>query len=134
MIMMKQRRTRAPRVAVPNNEQALISVGSEQLKGTLCLVSLTGGTVRLEKRLERGTLADIGLKTISGKFTAAIELLDKTSNAQAFRFIHMGATARKRLGEAVKTMQAQGLGVNKTNAFDRLLRHAGRIMALVSAR
>lgn len=134
--MLKQRRTRAPRVSVPNNEQALISVGSEQLRGTLCLVSVTGGTIRLEKRFERGTLADIGLKTISGKFTAAIELLDKTGggNAQAFRFVHMGPTAKKRLEDAVKTMHARGLGVNKTNAFDRLLEHAGRIMALVTTR
>lgn len=127
----QQRRTRAPRVSVPNNEQALVSIEGEQLRGTLCLVSLTGGTIRLAKEMASGAFADIGIKTVTGNVSAAIQFLDKTGgNTQAFRFVSMGTTARKRLHEALKAMQERGLGIEKDNAFGRLLKQAGRIITL----
>src|SRR6478672_12728782 len=113
--MKKQRRVRSPRFVVPNNEQAVVSIGAEKLKGTLHMLSLTGGTIRLEKRFASGTFADIGIQTASGTFTAAIELLRTASgNTQAFRFVAMGPVARNRLNDGLNKMRAQGCAIEKT--------------------
>lgn len=112
--MTKQKHTRSPRFSVPNNEQAVVSVGNEQLKGTLHVLSLTGGAIRLDKRLSPGTLGDIGINTVSGNCSAAVEFLQASGRAQAFRFIAMGPVARKRLEDALKKMRGQGLAVKKT--------------------
>lgn len=113
--MTKQKRIRSPRFSVPNNEQVIVSVGTEQLKGTLRILSLTGGAMRLDKRFSPGTLGDIGINTVSGNVSAAVEFLQPASGrAQAFRFIAMGAAARKRLEDALKKMRGQGLAVEKT--------------------
>jgi len=133
--MSTQRRTRAPRFLVPNKERAVISVEAERCAGTLCILSLTGGTIRMSKQFVPGTLGDINFKTVSGKFLATIQLLDMVNgNVQAFRFVQMGATARTRLEDALKKMQGQGLGTSKSNALDRLLQHAGRILAFGSTK
>jgi len=113
--MKKQKSVRSPRFVVPNNEQAVVSIGTEKLKGTLHMLSLTGCTIRLEKRFASGTFADIGIQTASGTFSAAIELLRTAKgNAQAFRFIAMGPVARGRLNDGLNKMRAQGLAVEKT--------------------
>lgn len=125
----QQRRVRSPRFVVPNNEQAIVSVGSEKLKGTLHMLSLTGGTIRLERRFASGTFADIGLQTASGTFSAAIELLPMASgNAQAFRFIAMGPVARGRLNDGLSKMRAQGLAVEKT-PMDQFRSLARRVLS-----
>jgi hypothetical protein len=113
--MTKQKRIRSPRFSVPNNEQVIVSVGTEQLKGALRVLSLTGGAVRLDKRFSPGTLGDIGINTVSGNVSAAVEFLQAASGrAQAFRFIAIGPAARKRLEDALKKMRGQGLAVEKT--------------------
>ena len=113
--MAKQKRVRSPRFSVPNNEQVLVSISSEQLRGTLQLLSMTGGAVRLDKRLAPGTLGDIGINTVSGTVMAAIEFLQMANpRAQAFRFLAMGPVARQRLGETLKMMRNQGLALEKT--------------------
>ena len=133
--MVKHRRTRAPRFFVPNNEQAVLSIDSEQHTGTLCLLSRNGGTIRLAKRFREGTFAEIGIKTISGKFSATIELLRTIGeNMQAFRFVQMGPTARGRLEDALSKMRAQGLGVQTPNALSGFVSFARRIMALGSTK
>ncbi|HEY7402822.1 MAG TPA: PilZ domain-containing protein [Candidatus Angelobacter sp.] len=112
---MKQRRARSPRYSVPNNEQVLVTIGNDQLKGTLQLLSLTGGAVRLDKRFASGTLGDIGIKTVSGTVMAAIELLHMANaRGQAFRFLAMGPVARQRLVDTLGKMRSQGLAVQKT--------------------
>lgn len=127
--MMKQKRARSPRYSVPNNEQVLVSIGNEQLKGTLYLLSLTGGAVRLEKRFSSGTLGDIGINTVSGNVIAAIELLQMANGrAQAFRFIAMGPVARQRLTDALTKMRSQGLAVQKT-AFDQVRSFAKQVVS-----
>jgi len=104
--MEKQKRVRSPRFSVPNNEEVVVSIGSEKYKGTLHVLSLTGGAVRFDKRFASGTLGDIGINTVSGKFSAAIELLQMAKGkAQAFRFIAIGPVARKRLEDALKKMR-----------------------------
>ena len=113
--MKKQKSVRSPRFVVPNNEQAVVSIGTEKLKGTLHMLSLTGGTIRLERQFTSGTFADIGIQTASGTFSAAIELLRTAKgNAQAFRFIAMGPVARGRLNDGLNKMRAQGLALEKT--------------------
>lgn len=113
--MVKPKRTRSPRFSVPNNEQVLVTVGGERHKGTLQILSLTGGAIRLDKRFSPGTLGDVALNTVSGTSSAAIEFLQMANaRAQAFRFIAMGPIARKRLEDALEKMRGQGLGVAKT--------------------
>jgi hypothetical protein len=132
--MKKQRRVRSPRFIVPNNEQAVVSVGDEKLKGTLHMLSLTGGTIRLQKRFATGTFADIGIETASGTFSAAIELLPMASgNAQAFRFIAMGPVARGRLNDGLSKMRAQGLAIEKT-PLEHFRSLARRVLSARSAR
>src|SRR6478609_3024548 len=128
--MKKQKSVRSPRFVVPNNEQAVVSIGSEKLKGTLHMLSLTGGTIRLEKRFAPGTFADIGIQTASGTFSAAIELLTTTrNNSQAFRFIAMGPVARGRLNDGLSKMRAQGLGIEKT-PLDQFRSLARRVLSV----
>ncbi|HEV8493596.1 MAG TPA: PilZ domain-containing protein [Candidatus Angelobacter sp.] len=127
--MKKQKSVRSPRFVVPNNEQAVVSIGSERLKGTLHMLSLTGGTIRLEKRFASGTFADIGIQTASGTFSAAIELLRAASgNTQAFRFVAMGPVARGRLNDGLNKMRAQGLAVQKT-PLDQFRSLARRVLS-----
>lgn len=127
--MKKQKSVRSPRFVVPNNEQAVVSIGPEKLKGTLHMLSLTGGTIRLEKRFASGTFADIGIQTASGTFSAAIELLTTArDNAQAFRFVAMGPVARGRLNDGLKKMRAQGFAVEKT-PLDQFRSLARRVLS-----
>jgi len=127
--MKKQKSVRSPRFVVPNNEQAVVSIGPEKLRGTLHMLSLTGGTIRLEKRFASGTFADIGIQTASGTFTAAIELLRAASgNTQAFRFVAMGPVARGRLNDGLNKMRAQGLAVQKT-PLDQFRSLARRVLS-----
>lgn len=110
--MLKQKGVRSPRFNVPNNEQAVVLIGAQLLKGTLNLLSLTGGTVRLQRRFGRGASAGIAICTASGTFSAAIEFLDRANgNAQAFRFVAMGPAARGRLVDQLARMCAQGLAI-----------------------
>ena len=133
--MTSQKRTRAPRFRVPNNEQAVVSIEADRFTGTLGLLSRTGGTIRLPKRFPEGTFADIGIWTISGRFQATIQLLRAVNgNAQAFRFIQMGATARGRLEDALRKMRAQGFGVKAPNALDDFVDFARRLITLGSTK
>ncbi len=132
--MKKQRQVRSPRFVVPNNEQAVVSIGGDKLKGTLHMLSLTGGTIRLDKRFPSGTFADIGIQTASGTFSAAIELLTMArNNAQAFRFVAMGPVARGRLNDGLNKMRAQGLAVEKT-PLDQFRSLARRVLSPLSAK
>lgn len=117
--MGKHKRVRSPRFAVPNNEQVLISIGAEKLKCTLHLLSMTGGTIQVQRGVPSGTFADITIKTDSGNFSAAIEFLAMArGNTQAFRFVAMGPGARDRLNEALSKMRKQGLAIEKTPMDD----------------
>jgi hypothetical protein len=127
--MAKQKRVRSPRFSVPNKEQVVVSTETEKLRGTLHLLSLTGGAIRLEKKIASGTLGDVRMDTVSGTFSAAIEFLQMTtSKAQAFRFVAMEPVARERLEDALTKMRGQGLAVEKT-PLDQLRTLARRILS-----
>lgn len=127
--MAKQKRARSPRFSVPNQEQVVVAVGAEQLKGTLHLLSLTGGAVRLDKRFAAGTLGDIAINTVAGNFSAAVEFLQMAAGkAQAFRFIAMSPVARERLQDTLKKMRGQGLAVDKS-ALDQIRSLARQVLS-----
>ena len=93
------------------------------------MLSLTGGTIRLEKRFASGTFADIGIQTASGTFSAAIELLRGAGgNTQAFRFVAMGTVARGRLNDSLSKMRAQGFAIQKT-PLDQFRSLARRVLS-----
>jgi PilZ domain len=128
--MAKPKRVRSPRFSVPNKEQAVVSIGDELLKGTLHLLSLNGGTVRLDKKIAPGTFGEIRINTVSGTFAAAIEFLKMANaNAQAFRIVAMGPTARKRLQDALDKMRGQGLAVNQKTTLGELRKLAAQIFS-----
>lgn len=130
MSIMKLWRTRAPRFRVPNSEQAILSIGDEKLTITLDCLSLTGGRIRSAQRFASGTVANLQAKTVSGNFTALIELLGQgKGNTQAFRFKQMGQNSRSRLQDALRKMRAQGLQEKQPNAWERLLGLGGGIVA-----
>jgi hypothetical protein len=123
--MVKPKSVRSPRFSVPNKERVVVSIGTEEFDGTVQLLSLTGGAIRLTKRFALGTFGDLRVKTVSGTFSATIEFLRMASrDTQAFRFIAMGSVARKRLEDALNKMREQGLAVEKTplNQFRELAR------------
>lgn len=123
--MVKPKSVRSPRFSVPNKERVVVSIGTEEFGGTVQLLSLTGGAIRLTKRFALGTFGDLRVKTVSGTFSATIEFLRMASgDTQAFRFIAMGSVARKRLEDALNKMREQGLAVEKTplNQFRELAR------------
>ena len=127
--MAKQKGVRSPRFSVPNNEEVVVSIGGETFKGTLHLLSLTGGAVRLDKRVAPGTLGDVGINTVAGNFSAAIEFLQMAKDkAQAFRFVAMSVVARKRLEDTLRKMRGQGLAVQKT-PLDQIRQLARRVLS-----
>jgi hypothetical protein len=128
--MANQKRARSPRFSVPNQEPVVVAVGAEQFKGTLHLLSLTGGAVHLNKRFAAGTLGDIAINTVEGNFSAAMEFLQMAAagKAQAFRFIAMSPVARERLQDTLKKMRGQGLAVDKT-ALDQIRSLARQVLS-----
>ena len=126
---MAKKGVRSPRFSVPSREEVLVSIGAEQLKGNLHLLSLTGGAVHLDKRIASGTLGDIAIKTVTGNFSAAIEFRQPVAGgrAQAFRFVAMSVVARQRLQDALDRMRDQGLAVQKS-PLDHLRSLARRVL------
>jgi hypothetical protein len=122
---------RAARVSVPNQEQAIISVNGANTVGTLCKLSLTGGSVRVSKLFRRGTLGTITVKTATGKVSAAIEFISTSHEpwVQAFRFIHLDGGDRNRLDTALRQMR-QGPDGNHGGLFRPLAQLAQRALGV----
>lgn len=124
---------RALRFRVPNNERVMLLVGTDLVSGTLCLLSQTGGTVRVPKRRAPGTFGEIRIRTVSGTVTAVVELLSAIGDSvQAFRFVQMEAASRKRLQESLQQMRSQGLGDGRTDRLHTVLSFARRLLPRAS--
>ena len=127
---------RAPRVIVPNKEPVIVAFGAQRAAGLLCKLSATGGTLRLAKRVPRGTVAELTLKSTSGSITSAIEFLaiaDKGNPpAQAFRFIHMPPAESRRLENTLDNMRKQGYGEKKDWKFHPVARVALRTLRSIT--
>ncbi len=125
---------RAPRVFVPPAEKVIVSVDSNKVVATVCKLSRTGGSVRLSKSFASGTLGEITMNTAFGKVSATIEFLrttvDGVPEAQAFRFIHIEPTDRRRLEDALVQMLEHGLGDGQGGAFRRITRVAHSVFGL----
>ncbi|HEY3929073.1 MAG TPA: PilZ domain-containing protein [Candidatus Koribacter sp.] len=122
-------RNRPSRYRVPNDEKVLLTVGSERFAGTLSVLSLTGGTMRVPKRPAPGTFADIKLNTVTGTITAVIEMMTvRGDSSQAFRFIQIDPASKKKLQQALETMEDHGLGDKKADPLDHVIRFARRLI------
>ncbi len=122
-------RVRAPRVSVPNKEQATVALAGEQYVGVLCKLSATGGSIRLNSPFTPGTLADIKFKTTAGNLIAAIEFLNMACgipHAQAFRFLHMDLADRRRLDGVLQQIRKQGFGEKRSWRYQPLVQFAQR--------
>jgi hypothetical protein len=109
----KNRRTRAPRIRVPNNERAVFTIDDHNFVGVIQRLSLTGGSAVLSKGpIHHGTMGTMALGTVFGKVTAQIEFLqtgaDGVPLAQAFRFIAMDDASSRRFAAAAKQMEEKG--------------------------
>jgi hypothetical protein len=105
---------RAARISIPNREQATITSFNKTVNGTLCKLSVSGGSISLTEFFDRGSFAEIRLNTTSGIITCPIQFLrtrvDGVSSAQAFRFIQMDPKDRARLDLVLQHLRAQGFG------------------------
>jgi hypothetical protein len=116
------KRTRPPRIRVPNNERALFVIEADKFVGVIQRLSLTGGSAVLAKGpIPEGTLGKMGLKTVFGNVTAQIQFLhsgaDGVPLAQAFRFVDMDEVSWKRFSNAAKQMESAGFSDAGQNGF-----------------
>lgn len=138
--------TRPPRICVPNSERALFMIESEKFVGVIQRLSITGGSAILSKGpIAHGTFGEMGLKTVYGPMKAQIQFLscgaDGIPLAQAFRFIDMDQTSRKRFDASIKKMQEAGfsdaptadnsLGERAAQSLSKLGDSIRRLSALV---
>lgn len=108
-----RKRTRAPRIRVPNSERALFTVDTARFVGVIHRLSLTGGSAVLSKGpIPEGTIGDMSLNTVFGRMDAKVEFLqtgaDGVALAQAFRFISMDDTSTERFATAAAQMIQAG--------------------------
>ena len=109
----KTRKTRAPRIRVPNNERALFTIDTQNFVGVIQRLSLTGGSAVLSKGpIHHGTMGTMVLNTVVGRVTAQVEFLQTGADgiplAQAFRFIAMDDASSRRFAKAAKQMEEKG--------------------------
>lgn len=124
----KPDRTRPARFKVPNNEKVIITIGTERYPGVLSVLSATGGALKITRRTDPGTFADIRMSTVGGSITAVIEFLAFRAGTQAFRFVQIDATNRKRLQSALDHMDSEGLGDRRTDPLNHVIRFARKLV------
>jgi hypothetical protein len=136
--MRRPHSPRAPRVRIPNKERAIVALGSQEMVGVLCKLSITGGSLRLSTRPAKGTVAELTLKATSGRITCAIEFLGPADKAvppaQAFRFIHMGIPESRRLENALEEMRKQGFGEKTSWKFHPIARVALQTLKSITSK
>ena len=139
------KRQRAPRIRVPNNERAIFSVDDSKFVGVIQRLSLTGGSAVLSKGpISPGEIGDLILNTVYGKVTAHIEFLhtgaDGVPLAQAFRFLAMDDDSSRRYAAAAKEMERHGFSdapekrPGSSNALSQLMHSVRRLAASISSR
>lgn len=126
MAQQAKRAARAQRFTVPSNEQVLLNIEGERMMATVGVLSATGGALRLQHSVQPGTFAELKVKTVSGLFTAVVELLPRRSGTQPFRFVQVETADRDRLKDALQKLAAQ----NQTHGkpVQRVLGYARRML------
>ena len=109
----RNKKIRAPRIRVPNNERAIFSVDESKFLGVIQRLSLTGGSAVLAKGpIPRGAMGKLILNTVYGRVTAQVEFLQTGADgiplAQAFRFIAMDDDSSRRFSAAASLMEKEG--------------------------
>jgi hypothetical protein len=85
--------------------------------------------MQLPRRHKAGTFADFSIDTVSGRFTAAIELLGMTTRGtQAFRFVQIEPIDQRRLEGALDKMRAQEFEGDRSHLRRDLLGLARRML------
>ena len=107
------KKSRAPRIRVPNNERAIFIVDESKFLGVIQRLSVTGGSAVLAKGpIARGAMGKMILNTVFGKVTAQIEFLQTGADgiplAQAFRFLAMDDDSSRRFTAAASQMEKEG--------------------------
>jgi hypothetical protein len=140
--------SRPPRICVPNSERALFVIEAEKFVGVIQRLSITGGSAILSKGpIAHGTFGEMALKTVYGPMKAQIQFLNSGADgiplAQAFRFIDMDETSRKRFDASIRKMQAAGfsdvpakensLGEKAAQSLSKLGDSIRRLSVLVGA-
>jgi len=142
------KRTRAPRIRVPNNERGVFWVDEAKFIGVIQRLSLTGGSAVMSKGfIPHGTMGGLMLNTVFGKVTAQIEFLqagaDGVPLAQAFRFLTMDESSSRRYAAAAAQMEKEGFSDasgkakpagSADNSLSGLLHSVRRLAASISSR
>jgi len=143
-----RKRSRAPRIRVPNNERAIFIVDESKFVGVIQRLSLTGGSAVLAKGpIPRGVMGKLILNTVFGKVTAQIEFLQTGADgiplAQAFRFLAMDDDSSRRFSAAASQMEKEGfsdapsktspLPDQASHALSQLLHSVRRLAATISS-
>jgi hypothetical protein len=137
------RRSRAPRIRVPNSERAVFKVDETRFIGVIQRLSLTGGSAVLSKGpIPQGTMGDMSLTTVFGRVDAQVEFLQTGADgiplAQAFRFLAMDDTSQQRFANAAEQMVEAGFsdapevkssGLGGTASLGQLLHSVRRLAA-----
>jgi hypothetical protein len=135
------RKTRAPRIRVPDQERALFTIDGSPFVGVLRTLSISGGSAVLSRGpISRGTSGTVAIKTVFGKVSAHVEFLQTCADgiplAQAFRFVTMDDESLRRLSLASHHMEQEGhsdvlattnLAGKSSNGIAKLLRSVGQI-------
>jgi hypothetical protein len=140
------KRTRAPRIRVPNNERAIFVVDDSKFVGVIQRLSLTGGSAVLAKGpIPRGAMGEFVLNTVFGRVTAQIEFLQTGADgiplAQAFRFLAMDDDSSERYTAAARQMEEQGFsdapaktsGFSGQQTLNQLLHSVRRLAATITS-
>jgi hypothetical protein len=139
------KRSRAPRIRVPNQERAIFSVDNAKFVGVIQRLSLTGGSAVMARGpIPKGAMGEFTLNTVFGKVTAQIEFLqtgaDGVPLAQAFRFLAMDEESTRKFGAAAAQMEQAGFSAahSRTNSpqapqtLSQLLLSVRRLAAMLS--
>lgn len=107
------RKTRAPRIRVPDQERALFTIDDSPFVGVLRTLSISGGSAVLSRGpVSHGATGTVAIKTVFGKVSAQVEFLQTCADgipmAQAFRFVAMDDDSSKRLALASHHMEEEG--------------------------
>jgi hypothetical protein len=84
-------------------------LGGKQIQGLLQVASITGGSARLLRPLNPGTLADVSLRTKAGTVSVLVEFLQPRRHGpfvtQAFRFLAFGDEDYDRFDQALQILR-----------------------------
>lgn len=144
-----RKRSRAPRIRVPNNERAIFIVDDAKFVGVIQRLSLTGGSAVLAKGpIPRGAMGELVLSTVFGRVTAQIEFLQTGADgiplAQAFRFLAMDDDSSRRFAAAARQMEEEGfsdapvkatpLSGQASHTLNQLLHSVRRLAATITSK